>query len=773
MRATGRGTLALGLVVGLSACGDSAPSDAGSSDTGLGTTAASDETATGPSGSTADTTGVADSTDTSGSTDTGGAPLLPVPEAPAYAWLDRAVTLDGSASTGAVLYQWNFDDGTRPAEPSASPQASVAYTEAGRYHPTLTVWDDAGMSLSASVTVTVTAIPTHAPRYASTVVGLPDDEHFAVVSPDSDEVAVVVGIGGAFGVQERRPTCDTPRTVTALDDGRVAVACEGADAVMIWPVIGGEPDTVPLPYGSAPYGIISLEGRLWVTLPALGEVAQIDPTTAPPQVVVQYPAIGDARGIAALPDGRLAVTRWRSPDHEGQLVLLDPADGSRESLALAYDPTPPSDTESGGVPSYLDQVLVSPQADVLVLPSLQANIGQGEHLDGLPLTFESTLRGIASFFEPGRGAEPSWVEDEPRRKHFDNRGLMSAGVFSSRGDYLFVAGRGTRAVERVDMFNGAGAGVLLDVGYAPSGLALTPDDHYLLVDAYLSRELVVYDVSDFSVLPTPVATLAIPSAEPLSPTELRGKQLFNDSYDPRIAKHGYLACAHCHLDGQTDRRTWDFTDRGEGVRNTIDLRGRAGVGDGPLHWSANFDEVHDFEHDIRGAGQGTGLIDRRDFVGAVTEPLGDPKAGLSADLDALDVYVSSLDAAPRSPFREPDGSLGPDALAGQALFETQGCTECHSGERRTDSGFIGPGQPRLHDVGTITEASGQRLGEPLLGLDTPSLVGAWATPPYLHRGQAPTLRDVLVAENPGDAHGVTSDLSDAQLDQLVAYLLAL
>ncbi|NJK31197.1 MAG: hypothetical protein HC927_01600 [Deltaproteobacteria bacterium] len=205
-------------------------------------------------------------------------------------------------------------------------------------------------------------------------------------------------------------------------------------------------------------------------------------------------------------------------------------------------------------------------------------------------------------------------------------------------------------VETVTIDGYTQAGSLLDVGYAPSGLALSADDRHLYVDAFLSRELRVYDISDFSQLPQPIAILDSQSAEPLAPEVFRGKQLFNDSFDPRLAKHGYIACAHCHLDGEADRRTWDFTDRGEGLRNTISLLGRGGTEQGPIHWSANFDEVQDFEHDIRGPFGGFGLLDDADWSsGTVATTLGDPKAGLSADLDALAAYVESLETYPRSP----------------------------------------------------------------------------------------------------------------------------
>jgi hypothetical protein len=81
--------------------------------------------------------------------------------------------------------------------------------------------------------------------------------------------------------------------------------------------------------------------------------------------------------------------------------------------------------------------------------------------------------------------------------------------------------------------------------------------------------------------------------------------------------------------------------------------------------------------------------------------------------------------------------------------------------------------PPLHDVGAIGPGSGQRLGMPLTGLDTPSLHGLWRTPPYLHDGSAATLFDVIGGKNPDDLHGVTGALDDEERAALVAYLLCL
>jgi len=175
---------------------------------------------------------------------------------------------------------------------------------------------------------------------------------------------------------------------------------------------------------------------------------------------------------------------------------------------------------------------------------------------------------------------------------------------------------------------------------------------------------------------------------------------------------------------------------------------------------ANFDEIQDFENDIRSAFGGTGFLSAAQF-NDTSDPLGAPKAGLSADLDALAAYVNSLATLPDSPHRAADGTLTSNAEAGRALFLGQGCSSCHVGSSYTDS--------LRHDVGTIQPSSGSGSWQPLpgVGFDTPTLLGLWSTAPYLHNGQAPTLDDVLLI--PG--HGSSSTLSSEQRALLVDYLL--
>ena len=82
---------------------------------------------------------------------------------------------------------------------------------------------------------------------------------------------------------------------------------------------------------------------------------------------------------------------------------------------------------------------------------------------------------------------------------------------------------------------------------------------------------------------------------------------------------------------------------------------------------------------------GTGFMANTDFnSGTRSQPLGTPKAGMSADLDSLAAYVNSLSSAGRSPRRQANGAMTANGIAGLALFTSLGCQACHSGAAMTD-----------------------------------------------------------------------------------------
>jgi mono/diheme cytochrome c family protein len=376
--------------------------------------------------------------------------------------------------------------------------------------------------------------------------------------------------------------------------------------------------------------------------------------------------------------------------------------------------------------------------------------------DGAALNFQSTVRAISS-----RIALAAPAEDHAARIDHDNASVASAAIFDQRGIYMFVALETSREVAVVSA-HGRNQLFRFNVGRAPQALALSTDGRRLYVDNFMDRTVGVFDLTPLlntgAINVPALATLSAVAAEKLSATVLKGKQFFYDARDPRLARDRYMSCASCHNDGGSDGRVWDLTSLGEGLRNTINLRGRAG-GQGFLHWSSNFDEVQDFEGQIRNLALGTGLMSDADFTaGTRSQPLGDPKAGRSADLDALAAYVASLSTFAATPYRTASGALTSAASAGRTLFASMNCASCHGG-----TAFTSGSGSALVNIGTIKPSSGSRLGATLTGIGVPTLRDVWATAPYLHDGSAAALGDAVRAHN-----GVT--ITDANLANLVAYL---
>jgi len=367
----------------------------------------------------------------------------------------------------------------------------------------------------------------------------------------------------------------------------------------------------------------------------------------------------------------------------------------------------------------------------------------------------------------GRIDTAAGSETVAQRRDLDNLGRVSALLLAPGDAVLFAAFEQNGRVLAIDPSDRS---VLAEasVGVAPQDLALDPANGRLYVRDFLSRTVTALDAAALLAQGTAslplVGSTASSASEPLAANVLTGKRVFTNAADTRMGQDGYFACAMCHLDGRGDGRTWDFTQLGEGLRNTTSLRGTAGLGHGLVHWSGNFDEIQDFEIPIRNLFGGLGFLDDADFT-ARAAALGQPKAGRSADLDALAAYVASLDAFDRSPHRAGDGALTADGVAGRAVFLQLGCQRCHAGNAFTDSP-----QQRRHDVGTLAAGSGQRLGAPLLGLDTPTLRGVFDTAPYLHDGRAATLESVFTAHNAGGAHGDTASLAAPSFAQLMAFL---
>lgn len=588
------------------------------------------------------------------------------------------------------------------------------------------------------------------------------------VNPDSDSVTALDA--DTYAVRSEVAVGRRPTSIALDNAGQIWVTCRDDDSIWVLDAAtGAVKRTLTLAWGSAPVSVVFTPAGStgFVALQGKELLQRIDPAT---QALGATLAIGPMpRALAITADGkRLLVTQFVSSGASATVRSIDVANfAAGLTLALPLDTTSiDGSVAARGLPNYLAGIAIDPADGLAWVVANKDNIVRGSLRSGQPLTFETTVRAMV-----GRLDLKLNQEQVQRRIDVDNSSQPSAVLLSDTGALAFVTLQGNN---RVVVLNQLGAELArADTGLAPQGVALDPTTKRVFTQDFMSRSVSVFDAKRLLEQGLPelnrVAQVTTVAREKLSAPVLRGKQIFYNAADTRMSREGYLSCASCHLDGEHDGQVWDFTDRGEGLRNTISLKGQGGNATAPLHWSGNFDEVQDFENDIRSFFGGTGFLSDTDFnTGTRAQPLGDRKTGLSPDLDALAAYVNSLTDSGRSPHRQTNGAMTPGGEAGKVLFEQSGCQTCHSGARFTDSS-----NGVRHDVGTIKPSSGQRAGALLDGLDTPTLVALWGTAPYLHDGSAAVLRDVPTTANPVGTHGNLSTLSPTQIDQLVEYLLQL
>lgn len=525
-----------------------------------------------------------------------------------------------------------------------------------------------------------------------------------------------------------------PEGVSFLGDThQVAVAVYADDKVVFVDADDGEL-IGSVDVFDEPYGVVSNRSgsQVYVTLDYPGQVLEIDSTGR--NITRTFEAGSFARGIALAEDGsRLYVTNY----YTAQLLAIDLKTGEQvgEWTGTSSD-------------NLCRQVALHPRRDKAYLPHIRSRV--------------TVAHGAGSIFPYVAIADTA--PGESRRKRVPMDSFYGALVTSNPWEvavspdakHMYVVFAGTDdmfACELVDDdYKELSYQGYLRVGRNPRAVRVAPDSRTFYVYNSLDFNVVAYDAETLE----PTGTVQV-CENPLPEDVLLGKQLFYSARQP-MSQRRWISCSSCHPDGDPDGRTWQNP---EGLRNTQALFGLAWTH--PIHWSADRDEVQDFEHTIRSdLMQGRGLIG-----GAVNSQLGKPNTGLSAELDALAAYTNSH-AFTLSPHAK--GGLSEAARRGRDVFysdETR-CATCHSGPYYTDS-MLGGTAP-LHNVGTGTADKSEKM-QP--AYDTPTLLGLYRTAPYLHHGMAATLEEVLTTQNTDDQHGKTSHLSAEQIADLVEFLKSL
>ena len=168
----------------------------------------------------------------------------------------------------------------------------------------------------------------------------------------------------------------------------------------------------------------------------------------------------------------------------------------------------------------------------------------------------------------------------------------------------------TRYIDLNDPLNPATSGD--KAGKNPQGIVINKQGTRAYVVNFVSRNVSVVDLTNDSVV-TVIRTAPLPA--PGSPAEVVtvGAEMFFSSRGnfnrpagatvsttERLSSEGWQSCASCHFEGLTDSVVWEF---GTGPRKSVPLNAtfnpRNRNEQRVLNYSAIFDEVEDFEANIR------------------------------------------------------------------------------------------------------------------------------------------------------------------------------
>jgi YVTN family beta-propeller protein len=299
---------------------------------------------------------------------------------------------------------------------------------------------------------------------------------------------------------------------------------------------------------------------------------------------------------------------------------------------------------------------------------------------------------------------------------------------------------GSRDLVPRDLLNGDGRFRRVATGGRPTELAFAPDGKTLYAANYFKDAVDVIDAEAAEVV------RSIPLGGPAEVSlARRGEMLFHDA---TRSFNQWYSCNTCHSDGHTNGLDFDTLNDGRQDLSTAHKRSRKKVPTlrrvthtAPWTW-------HGWQTSLESA----------TFESFTKSMQG--KRPSDDDVKAMVAFLDTLDF-PRNPYREKDGGLSPAAARGEAVFRSDraACNTCHGG-------------PELSD-GKIHIAGLEERDDAYKGYNPPSLRGLYDKDPYLHDGRSKTLRDVLVGPHNPDSVAGSGELTDSEIDDLIAYLKSL
>jgi YVTN family beta-propeller protein len=406
-----------------------------------------------------------------------------------------------------------------------------------------------------------------------------------------------------------------------------------------------------------------------------------------------------------------------------------------------------------GNQAYLPNIAASPDGPFRFDVSTQAFVNVIDKVNGSPIDASPTK--FVNLHLGARDPEPMKKKlffANPWAIAFTNRSGPGTGYAVSAGSDLLVKvnvaadGKLSNTVDAdttryVDLNNPLDPATAGDhAGKNPQGIVINRRGTRAYVANFVSRNVSIVDLAADKVVGT-LRTAPLPP--PGSPAEVvavgaemffSSRGLFNRpagatvSTSERLAQAGWQNCASCHFQGLTDGVVWEFAS---GPRKSVPLNATFNPNNPTdqriLNYSAIFDEVEDFEANVRNiSGPGnlaaglpcsapppaTSLFDPNH--GLIIGDNGDinlapcvinqflkanaerpqltvtlPGSGTAVPaMSALREWVKFAVRTPHAPFtnRAVGNRLSRQAIAqGAQLFAQQGCTGCHVGGKFTIS----------------------------------------------------------------------------------------
>ncbi len=311
----------------------------------------------------------------------------------------------------------------------------------------------------------------------------------------------------------------------------------------------------------------------------------------------------------------------------------------------------------------------------------------------------------------------------------------------------------TRYIDLNDPLNAATSGA--NAGKNPQGIAITSSGGLAYVANFVSRNVSIVNLTNDTVIAV-VQMSDLPAAGSQGETNLVGAEMFfssrgnfdaipggTNSLRDRLSSEGWQSCASCHFKGLTDGVVWQF---GAGPRKSVPLNATFNphrrTEQRLLNYSAIFDEVEDFEINIRNvSGPGAlagGALDPNH--GLLLGPGGDlnvPPTAVNAftlananrdqvsvtlpgsankvpALTALREWVRNAVRTHNAPLTNatlPNASAATEIAQGRTLFLTAGCASCHGGLNWTISTKDFTSPPAGAEL--FTERTGVFTGNPV------------------------------------------------------------